>query len=246
MKHEIDPDKAIKNLPWFYFGIGITVSVFASIFSLIIIISHADDITNVTTLVIEIGFGIAISVTVYLYSKRQHNENKNQQTKISELISEIRKIEERQQQLIETQEKLYRRRIAYNTNNIRSITEHILENLLKEYIEILKIYKERKRKIEIIKIIKKYGILNEDRINRFQLRVQMSLDFLEPAIIGRISSFHQGYSRRNDIIKTNMLDLIILEYDDMVNSLEGILMYLPKFVKPPFGPYEFKSILYES
>ncbi|GKS67499.1 hypothetical protein YTPLAS73_10460 [Nitrosarchaeum sp.] len=140
-------DKAIRRLPIMYaftivFGIGLALWAYD------LIKTPEHDLLNASALVLEGVFAIIISWTVYVYSKKWNYDNRIQQTQISELISEIKKLEEKQKEMIEEQHSVVKNeknRIArwkqeWGTiilANVESIKEmyKILEDWLNAYNE---------------------------------------------------------------------------------------------------------------
>lgn len=95
-------DKAIKRLPFMYFitiifGIGSAVLVSGWIRI------PERDLFNGTTLVLEGVIAIIISWTVYIFSKKWNHDNKIQQKQITGLVSEIKKLEQHQQSVLESE-----------------------------------------------------------------------------------------------------------------------------------------------
>lgn len=166
-KEGVNPEKAIKLLPFFYLGFAIIFGLTAHLVNITIKLPE-NDLSNATALVIEAGIGIAITWTVYLYSKRMHEENKKQQIDL--------------QKIIEEQEQFKKRRRNFSIQVIRS---HLPE--------LLHIIDEREKKkstltenilddvfVDSISTNKKY--LNYV-IHNISFHVSHSLDVIEPHFV---------------------------------------------------------------
>lgn len=74
--------------------IGILLAIVSVSFYLLYTENYTWDPPNWVTLIVEIGIGIAIAGSILIYSNHQQNRFSEQQGQISELMQEIKKIEE--------------------------------------------------------------------------------------------------------------------------------------------------------
>lgn len=65
--------------------------------------TDANDLTNLTATVIEVGLGAGITVSILMYSNYQQSFFKKQQDEIANLLKRIETIEQNQQQMIDEQ-----------------------------------------------------------------------------------------------------------------------------------------------
>lgn len=143
-KELVHPDYAIKNIKKIIIGFVVIAAIAA--FVVQIAVKEPNDFRNATTLAIEIVFGIFIALIVYIYTKQQYEENIRQQKRIENLVTDIQKIEENQQKIIDAQygvvknekERIHNWKARWGLvirANLESIKQHyiILEDWLKEY-----------------------------------------------------------------------------------------------------------------
>lgn len=175
----INPERAIKDLRGFYLGVAAFFGAL-SVFVTMMIKTPERDLFNATALVLEIGFAIAITWTVYLYSKKWNLDNQRQQNQIAELISEIKKIENRQEKIIEAQESSRQRRHDWAINTVRSafpaMQHHLAE--LKPLIEGINNNPEDGVTIEFK--IKAYSDAVNEIAKDTKTVIEHSVDVLDP------------------------------------------------------------------
>lgn len=109
--------------------IGILIAFLFGMLLLHYNISNNDDVYNWTSLTIEIGIGIGITWTVWKFSKRDQNI-------IRELIDEVKKIETKQQEMIEEQHTVLKdeqKRIERWKNDYGVLIIENLESILSMY-----------------------------------------------------------------------------------------------------------------
>lgn len=117
------------------FGLVLIGICFTFVFGIIVLhynINNNDDVYNWATLAIEIGIGIGITLTVWKFSKRD-------QSRIRELIDDVKKIETKQQEMIEEQHTVLKdeqKRIERWKNDYGILILENLESILSMY-EIL-------------------------------------------------------------------------------------------------------------
>jgi len=171
----VNPEKAIKLLPFFYIAFAIIFGLSAHLVNITIKLPE-NDLANATALVIEAGIGIAITWTVYLYSKRMHEENKKQQINL--------------QKIIEEQEQFKKRRHDFSIHTIRSYLpeiQHFIDELEKKKLELIANVDDDAF-LDSLSASRKY--LNI-AIQNIWFHVSNSLDVIEPNNIENLRDFIQ-------------------------------------------------------
>jgi hypothetical protein len=103
-KRERDPITA--KISWVFVGISVGIGVALAVlsFSLQIPVKDGWDVANWATLVVEIGIGLAIASAILIYEGGKREKTQEQQDRITEILEEVRKIEDYQQKYLQKEE----------------------------------------------------------------------------------------------------------------------------------------------
>jgi hypothetical protein len=87
------------------------------------------DLPNWMTLLVEVGVGIAIAGSILAYERNRQEKFIKEQEKISELIDEIKKIEEKQQILLDEEKKFRIEKIIFAETYCGFYLDHLKRRL---------------------------------------------------------------------------------------------------------------------
>ncbi|AJW71053.1 hypothetical protein [Nitrosopumilus adriaticus] len=106
MKKNRERDPITAKISWVFIGIavGIGVSLTVLSFSLQIPVKDGWDVANWATLVVEIGIGLAIASAILIYEGGKREKSQEQQDRITEILEEVKKIEDYQQKYLQKEE----------------------------------------------------------------------------------------------------------------------------------------------
>jgi len=167
------------------------------------------DLPNWITLLVEVGVGVAIAGSILSYERNRQQKFGKEQEKISELITEIKKMEEKQEVLLKEEEKFRMDKIV----SAERFCGFYLDGIKKQ-LEDLKSLSKNTRKFKnystaIYKIMIHYTEKLNERKNNFTSE-------LSPAIIENIELITQEVEEMSlDLIKKNPSS-----YDDILELIE--------------------------
>lgn len=194
---------------WTIIGILLTFGIITGI--LAVTNNMSWDLPNWITLVVEVGVGIIVAGSILVYDRNKQGKFEKEQEKISELIVEIKKMEERQERLLDEEKKFRVDKIIF----AEKFCAFYLDGIKKQ-LEDLKSASKSTRQFKnysttIYEIMMHYTEKLNDRKNHFMTE-------LTPAIIENIELIVEDVRDMNlELIREKPSS-----YDDILELIEGI------------------------
>lgn len=235
-------------------GMGVIIYGVIELSNILLNNKQVTDPANLTSLIVEIGVGITVTVIVFVLSDQQYNrlrkiikdvekqqseisqliKNTNsQQNEMSTLISQISEIEEKQNKFIENQEKFLSRKITMSSNGIRSLSEIIQYEILKEEIKLLKAYRANKSEKYLISIVDDTDKYLSFFVNMLQIEATSAVMIVDTAITSTSQILVQRVISRKTAIKNP--DILVPHYDAIFGLARRIMTLLPEHIEPKYG-----------